>query len=262
MDRCATLGGRAEACQDLTMRRPVLLLLAVLLLTGPALATDYRSAARADLIAAIAAYRAALDRLVEIHATAVSRANEGVDKHRELLARGLVSRRDFEQSERALQAAEARLADTRREMVVADHSLAEALIEEPPPPPSPPTSPGRPAPPDRLGPERYETTPFFVRYRGHSRWSLAETPRVQSFFARQFGRPLPVSAFGQTPLHDRLGFDHREAVDVAVGPDSTEGTALMSFLRGAGISFMAYRGAVRGEATGAHIHIGGASRRL
>jgi hypothetical protein len=36
----------------------------------------------------------------------------------------------------------------------------------------------------------------------------------------------------------------------------------MTFLRGAGISFMAFRGAVRGEATGAHIHVGPASRRL
>jgi len=242
------------------MRRLGLLLLTVLLLAAPALAKDYRSSARADLIAAIEAYRAALDRLVNIHATAVSRAAEGVDKHRDLLARGLVSRRDFEQSERVLEAAQAKLAETRREMVVTNHSLAEALIEEPPP--TPPPAPGRPAPPDRLAPERHETTPFFVRYRGHARWTLAEAPRVQTFFARQFGRPLPVSAFGQTPLHDRLGFDHREAVDVAIGPDSTEGAALMSFLRGAGISFMAYRGAVRGEATGAHIHIGNASRRL
>lgn len=243
------------------MRRPVLLLLAVLLLTAPAVATDYRSATRADLIAAIHAYRAALERVVEFQAAAVSRAAGDVDKRRELLARGLVARRELEESERALETAEAKLAGTRREMIVADHSLAEALIEDPPPL-SRPTPPGRPSPPDRLAPERYETTPFFVRYRGPARWTLAEAPKVQGFFARQFGRPLPVSAFGQTPLHDRLGFDHRDAIDVALMPDGPEGTALMSFLRGSGISFMAYRGAVRGEATGAHIHIGDASRRF
>lgn len=243
------------------MRRPALLLLAVLLLTAPALATDYRSSTRADLIAAIHAYRAALDRLVEFHVAAVSRAAGEVEKRRELLPRGLVARRELEESERAFEMAEAKLAGTRREIVATDHSLAEALIEDPPPL-NRPTPPGRPSPPDRLAPERYETTPFFVRYRGYARWTLTETPKVQGFFARQFGRPLPVSAFGQTPLHDRLGFDHRDAIDVALGPDSPEGTALMSFLRGSGISFMAYRGRVRGEATGAHIHIGDASRRL
>jgi hypothetical protein len=243
------------------MRRPVLLVLAALLvLASASSATDWRSATRADLVAALQAYRAALDRLVEFHVAAVDRATVDVEKRRDFLARGLIARRELEESERALDAAQAKLAGTRREMVVAEHSLSEALIEDPPPPPRP--GPGRPAPPGGLGPERYESTPLFVRYRGQARWNLAEAPRVQTFFARQFGRPLPVSAFGQTPLHDRLGFDHREAIDVAVAPDSAEGTALMAFLRSAGISFMAYRGAVRGEATGAHIHIGDASKRL
>jgi len=31
----------------------------------------------------------------------------------------------------------------------------------------------------------------------------------------RFGRSLLVSAFGQTALHDRKGFDHRNALDVA-----------------------------------------------
>jgi hypothetical protein len=236
------------------MRRPVLLVLAaVLLTTSTSLATDFRGAARADLIAAIQAYRAALDRLVDFHVAAVSRATQEVDKRRDLLARGMVSRRELEESQRTLEVAEAKLAGTRREMVVADHSLAEALIDDRPPPPS---LPGRPVP------ERYETTPVLVLYRGPARWSLAEAPKVQGFFARRFGRTLPVSAFGQTPVHDRLGFDHRDAIDVAVTPDSPEGVALMAFLRGAGISFLAFRAPVKGEATGAHIHVGPPSRRL
>lgn len=239
------------------MRRPLLLIVALVLVVAPAtFGADLRASARADLVAAIQAYRAALDRLMEFHVAAVNRASADVEKRRDLLARGIVSRRELEDSERALEAAEVKATTTRREIVVADQSLAEAMIEPPTLPPLRPGPPGRPAP------ERFESTPLFVHYRGPARWSLAETPRVQDFFARRFGRPLPVSAFGQTPLHDRLGFDHREAVDVAVTPDSTEGTALMSFLRGAGISFMAFRGAVRGEATGAHIHIGAASRRM
>jgi hypothetical protein len=246
------------------MRRPLVLVTAAMLVAAPASfaanpkaapAPDPRVSARADLIAAIHAYRAALDRLMEFHTAAVSRAGAEVDKRRELLARGIVSRREFEDSERALVAAEAKATATRREIVVADQSLAEAMIE-------PPSLPPRPGPPGRPAPEQYETTPWFVHYRGPARWTLAEAPKVQDFFARRFGRALPVSAFGQTPIHDRLGFDHRQAVDVAVTPDSPEGTALMAFLRGAGISFMAFRGAVAGEATGAHIHIGEASRRL
>jgi len=235
------------------MRRPVLLIMAVGLIVAPAsFGADLRTSARADLIAAVQAYRTALDRLMEFHVAAVSRAAAEVEKRRDLLARGIVSRRELEDSERVLEVAEAKAAATRREMIVADQSLAEALIEPPPP--------IRPAPPGRPAPERYETTPFFVHYRGPARWSLAQAPQVQGFFARRFGRPLPVSAFGQTAVHDRLGFDHRDAIDVAITPDSPEGAALMVFLRGAGISFLAFRGAVPGEATGAHIHIGEASR--
>jgi hypothetical protein len=72
---------------------------------------------------------------------------------------------------------------------------------------------------------------------------------------------LPVSALGQTPAHDRLGFDHRNALDVAVHPDSAEGQALMAWLRARGVSFLGFRGAVAGEATGAHVHIGEPSPR-
>ena len=235
------------------MRRWALLIMAlVLIITPRSSGADPRTSSREDLIAAIQAYRAALDRLMEFQTTAVKRASAEVDKRRDLLARGIVSRREFEDSEHALEAAEVKAAATRREMLVADHSLAEALIEPPP----------RPTPRGGPAPERYETTPWFVHFRGLADWSLAQAPKVQDFFARRFGRPLPISAFGQTPVHDRLGFDHREAIDVAVMPDSPEGAALMAFLRGAGISFMGFRGSVAGEATGAHIHIGEASRRL
>jgi hypothetical protein len=162
-----------------------------------------------------------------------------------------VSRREVEESERRLAIAQAKVAETRREMVVTDHSLVEALVTD------------RPAP-DRSvpTPARQETTPALVQYRGAARWSLAEAAKIQSFFTQRFGRPLPVSAYGQTPLHDRLGFAHHDALDVAVVPDSPEGAALMAYLRSAGYSFIAFRGAVKGEATGAHIHIGEASRRL
>ncbi|HEV8472746.1 MAG TPA: hypothetical protein VGR82_08230 [Methylomirabilota bacterium] len=221
--------------------------LALILTTATvAPAADPRATARSDLIAAIRAYQAALERLIVFHEAAVTRAAAQVEQRRELLARGIVSRRELEDSERALAAAQAKVAATRQEMEMTDHSLVEALVTD------------RPAP----APNRQETTPMLVRYRGVARWSLAEATKIQRFFAGRFGRPLPVSAWGQTPLHDRLGFDHHDALDVAVVPDSPEGAALMAYLRSAGYSFIAFRGAVPGEATGAHIHIGEASRRL
>ena len=43
------------------------------------------------------------------------------------------------------------------------------------------------------------------------------------------------------------GFDHRNALDVAVHPDSPEGRALMDYLRAHGIPFLAFRAARRGR---------------
>jgi hypothetical protein len=84
---------------------------------------------------------------------------------------------------------------------------------------------------------------------------------IKPFFVSKFGRTLPVSAFGQTRLHNRLGFDHRNSVDVALSPDSAEGRALLGKLRGFGVPFIAFRKAIPGIATGAHIHVGRPSPR-
>jgi len=59
-----------------------------------------------------------------------------------------------------------------------------------------------------------------------------------------------------------MGFDHRNALDVALAPDSPEGRALIEYLRGEGIPFIAYRGAVAGSSSGAHIHVGQPSPRI
>ena len=241
------------------MRRltPALLMIALAMTPLP-LAADEGGPGRADLVAVVRDYQAALERVREFDEAAVVRAARETEKRRELLARAIVSRLELEQSERVLTAAEAKLAETRRRIREADDTLSEALAEPRPDHRLLPT-PERPEP---LLDRQPDPAPLLVQYRGPGRWSLAEAPKVQSFFMRRFGRPLPVSAFGQTPLHDRLGFDHHEALDVAVPPDSPEGAALMQYLRAAGISFMAFRSAVRGEATGAHIHIGTASPRF
>jgi hypothetical protein len=86
--------------------------------------------------------------------------------------------------------------------------------------------------------------------------------KVAKFFQARFNKALPVSAAGQSLTHDRLGYDHREAVDVAVSPESREGRGLISYLRQARIPFLAFRGKVPGVSTGPHIHIGMPSPRL
>jgi hypothetical protein len=92
------------------------------------------------------------------------------------------------------------------------------------------------------------------------------TPRifqqVSSAFEAHFGKPLPVSANGETAVHRALGFDHRGRVDVAIRPDQPEGVWLREFLTARHIPFFAFRQAVAGKATGAHIHLGPVSTRL
>src|SRR5262249_34268055 len=108
----------------------------------------------------------------------------------------------------------------------------------------------------------FEDSATLVRFNGTAPWSLKSFPALEQRFFAAFGRSLPISAFGQTKLHDRLGLDHRAAVDVAVHPDSPEGQWLMKELRAAGIPFIGARGMVPGGSTGAHVHIGPESPRL
>jgi hypothetical protein len=108
----------------------------------------------------------------------------------------------------------------------------------------------------------FTQTAELSRFNGAFKWSIREAPRIEKFFAQTFGRSLPVTAVGQSPTHNRLGFDHRDAIDVGLHPDSAEGRRLMDYLRSSGIPFLAFRHAVPGSATGAHIHIGRPSARL
>jgi hypothetical protein len=81
-------------------------------------------------------------------------------------------------------------------------------------------------------------------------------------FEKKFDKPLPVSARGETAVHRALGFDHTGRIDVALMPDSTEGKWLRAYLETASIPYYAFRVAIPGKATGAHIHVGPGSTRL
>jgi len=101
-----------------------------------------------------------------------------------------------------------------------------------------------------------------IRYDGDGVFNAGTFSKVETAFTRQFGKPLPVSAMGETAVHRALGFDHRGRVDVALSPDQAEGTWLMEFLTENHIPYFAFRQAVPGKATGAHIHLGPMSTRL
>jgi hypothetical protein len=99
-------------------------------------------------------------------------------------------------------------------------------------------------------------------FEGTRKWKISDSPKVENFFVSKFNRPLPLTAFGQSELHNRWGLDHRQSMDVGLHPDSLEGKALIRFLVDEGIPFLAFRSSVPGVATGPHIHIGHGSSRL
>jgi hypothetical protein len=85
---------------------------------------------------------------------------------------------------------------------------------------------------------------------------------LEASFERRFGYALPISADGQTAVHNALGFDHHGRVDVAVNPNEPEGIWLRHYLEAKRVPYYAFLRAIPGKATGAHIHIGPGSTRL
>jgi hypothetical protein len=115
---------------------------------------------------------------------------------------------------------------------------------------------------DKLAQHPDEARELADHYEGDGAFSLVTFAHVDLDFEKQFGKPLPVSAMGETAVHRSLGFDHRGRVDVAVHPDEPEGHWLLEYLVDHRIPYFAFRHAVPGKATGAHIHIGPMSTRI
>lgn len=107
-----------------------------------------------------------------------------------------------------------------------------------------------------------EPRPLVERFEGRAPFHPGILRVLALDFELEFGRSLPISAHGPTALHRALGLDHRGRVDVALHPDSPEGVWLREYLRRRGVPYYAFRGAVRGRSTGAHIHIGPPSEPL
>lgn len=218
------------------MMRPALHRLACAIAVSVLLQAQAGTHAHGQLVEAATDYRdRARERQPALDAE-VDRAARAVEAVRHLVAERAATRDELADAERALAAARERAAAGREAIADVERLIAEATAEPEP----------------AEAPEPVHATVA---------WSLARVRDVERFFVARFGRALPVSAYGQSGVHDRFRLDHRNSIDVAVRPDSVEGAATIDFLRANGIPFRAFRGAIPGVATGAHIHIGYPSRR-
>jgi len=216
-----------------------------LLILALAGAPAFSRAPQDDVLARTAAYRFELQALIPQFEKELSAASAAVERRQSLQAEGLASRLEVEAAERVRKILEGEVADLRRRVEECDQVEAEIRLAGE-------LDGGREAVPQP------EAVIFFS---GMSQWSLKDVSKLETFYETRFGLSIPISALGQTSTHDRLGFSHQDSIDVAVHPDSGEGQELMEYLRRAGISFVAFRRALPGSATGAHIHVGRPSLR-
>jgi hypothetical protein len=205
---------------------------------------------RADVIQKMKDSRAGAEKLVALREEEVKKLTEEYSKRREFYHQGLISRAEVYQIERVLTEAVTRLEGDKRwvreqDVAITEASMRNELLRLP-----------------SLAVGGYSESGGLIRFNGDRIWAISDAPKIENFFFQTFGRGLPISAYGQTGIHDRLQFDHRNAIDVAVHPDSQEGRSLIVYLRQNRIPFIAFRNAVPGSSTGAHIHIGRPSTSL
>lgn len=190
--------------------------------------------------------------LLQFHEAEVERLTASTEQLRPLYEDGLIARVEFEKTEKELVDAKAKVEETRAsiantEKFAAEQKKAVELAKIKPLVKTTSMSLGRSA---------------VVTRSTAGSWSLANLASVQQFFSNTFGKALPISTIGQSATHNRMGWNHRNSVDVGLHPDSAEGRALMSHLQNSGIPFLAFRSAIPGVSTGPHIHIGAPSHRL
>jgi hypothetical protein len=205
---------------------------------------------RTDVIEKMRETRAEAEKLLALHENERQRRAEEYHRQRELYDHGLVARNDVVRAEHALAQAVLKVDEDKRwlaetDMAITEVAMRDELLRLP-----------------KLALGGYSENRTLLRFHGATPWKLGDLSKIEKFFVQTFGRALPISALGQTATHDRLRFDHRDAMDVALHPDSKEGQSLLTHLRQAGIPFIAFRNAVPGASTGAHIHIGKPSPRL
>jgi hypothetical protein len=192
-----------------------------------------------------------VSKLQEAASRRVDRAKATLQRAQLLVDAGLAPARSLDEPSEALSWAQndAEAARSRAALVqqVVEMARLEAMIPDTPRAESPHENGERPAM------ERFDGNGIFTR---------GEFTQIKVAFERQFKKPLPVSADGNTAVHRALGFDHSNRVDVALMPDTPEGVWLRHYLELSAIPYYAFRTFIAGKATAAHIHIGPASNHI
>ncbi len=192
-----------------------------------------------------------MDQMVYIAQKMVVRRQRAMEDMQELVNAGVISRSEAEvtstdlgraQAELELAEARARLIQQIAESVHLEKNMASLETEA------------------QTHPEW--AGKVYLKYEGSGVFRPSDLQAVEAAFSGRFAKSLPISADGETAVHRALGFDHRGRVDVAVSPDQPEGIWLMHYLESKHIPYFAFRMAVPGKATGAHIHMGPESTRL
>lgn len=256
-----------KACKIKKKQRNIWLLSAILTacLSAPTYsqATDNNPTKSLDLINTVHSqyvnteeeYKASLRKLLTLYEVEAEKAKKRLSELESLYKKGLITRRMLEEQQKTVDENQNRIEDIKRQIIESELQMMTSSlnIEEK----------KKELQQNSLSSVRSPfRTKVSIRYSGLSSWSISDVWKVQRFFQEKFGRPLPISAFGQSSLHDRWGLDHHNSLDVPIHPDSVEGQALIHFLRSNGIPFLAFRSALPKAATGPHIHIGYPSRSL
>lgn len=217
--------------------------------------TKIQSSTTADLIKSTENAKSASQDLLKLQRGNVTKLTESLTQLQQLYSEGLIARVELEKAQQELADAKAKVTQTQNEIASSSQLAAEirkasALTK---------VQTNKFVKPVL---KAINSTGATVMRSTAGSWSIGNLSQVQQFFSQTFGRALPASTIGQSATHNRMGWDHRNSVDVGIHPDSQEGRALMSYLQLSGIPFLAFRAAVPGVSTGPHIHIGFPSHKL
>jgi Skp family chaperone for outer membrane proteins len=174
-----------------------------------------------------------------------NQAAKKAEKARQLFAKGLISRREVESAEQETNLARARhqaaldVETATGELVKRAREYLEKTIEYE----------------KELQDLRLSVARVSRSY-GRGAWTVGDLTLLARDFKQQFDADLPITAFGQTHVHDRLGLNHEGRVDIGLHPESEQGQWVIEFLKKREIPYIAFTAEVPGSATGAHIHIG------
>ena len=239
----------------MTIFKQTLAFIALLVSVGAVINAQTPTTNQSSLLASATQTKASNEAVAKTQEAEIVSATASLETLRQLVADGLVARVELENAEALLAGLRTNLETFKKnvadsELLIAELRKAEEMAQ------------ARPLIAKGTSTStRSFLKPTILRYGGEAGWSLGRLGTIQTFFASTFGTTLPVSALGQSATHNRLGYDHRNAVDVALHPDSAQGQALIRYLQSQGIPYLAFRAAVPGVATGPHIHIGNPSHR-